>query len=148
MELSYLQRDQILKTHEALWNALNATDSDGYHIDYQDETYSIRIPESRAYASAILPNSSGSPILWITQNLNKSTYGSIAIQKARSKGLDLRITWLVDTTHSQFRYKAQIRTCYNELGNFTDGHIEIYDSHGTEVLWSTDSYYTRRKAMF
>jgi hypothetical protein len=148
MELSEEQRNEILRTHDALWDALYSEDSNRYHIDYRDETYDIRIPESKAYASAILPNSSGSPILWITQNLNKSTYGSMAIQKARTKGLDLRMTWLVDTTHSQFRYKALIKTCYNDIGNFTDGHIEVYDSHGTDVLWSTNSYFTRRKAMF
>lgn len=148
MELTNEQRDQILATHNALWDALYNTDSDRYHIDYRDETYDIRIPESRAYASAILPNSSGSPILWITQNLEKSTYGSLAIQTARTKGLDLRITWLVDTMHSQFKYKGQVKTCFNDIGDMIDGHIEIYDSHGTDVLWSTNSYYTRRKAMF
>ncbi|MFN7318535.1 MAG: hypothetical protein ACK5S6_03390 [bacterium] len=148
MELTNEQRDQILATHNALWDALYNTDSDRYHIDYRDETYDIRIPESRAYASAILPNSSGSPILWITQNLEKSTYGSMAILKARSKGLDLRITWLVDTTHSQFKYKGQVKTCFNDIGDMTDGHIEVYDSHGTDVLWTTNSYYTKRKAMF
>lgn len=148
MELTNEQRDQILATHNALWDALYNIDSDRYHIDYRDETYDIRIPESRAYASAILPNSSGSPILWITQNLEKSTYGSMAILKARSKGLDLRITWLVDTTHSQFKYKGQVKTCFNDIGDMTDGHIEVYDSHGTDVLWTTNSYYTKRKAMF
>lgn len=148
MELSEQQRDQILATHNALWDALYNTDLDRYYINYRDETYDIRIPESRAYASAILPNSSGSPILWITQNLEKSTYGSQAILTARTKRLDLRITWLVDTTHSQFKYKGQVKTCFNDIGDMTDGHIEVYDSYGTDVLWSTNSYYTKRKAMF
>lgn len=148
MELSEEKRIEILRTHQALWDALYSEDSSNLHVDYNHETYSIRIPESRAYASAILPNSNGSPILWITQNLSKSTYGAQAIRTAKSKGLDLRITWLVDNTNSQFRYKGQVKTCYNDIGNFTDGHIEIYDSYGTEVLWSTDSYYTRRKSMF
>lgn len=148
MELTEQQRLEILRTHDALWNALNSDDSSNLHLNYQDESHPIRIPESRAYASAILPNSSGSSILWITQNLTKSTYGSQAIFRARSKGLDLRITWLVDNTYSQFKYKAQVKTCYNDIGDLTDGLIEIYDSYGTEVLWSTDSYFTRRKAMF
>lgn len=148
MELTQEQRDEILKTHNALWNALYDYDSTYHCLDYRDEVYDIRIPDSRSYASVILPNKNGSPILWITQNLDKPTYGSMAIKDARDRHLDLRITWLVDNTNSQFKYKAQVRTCYNDLGEMTDGHIEIYDSYGTDVLWSTNSYFTRRKAMF
>lgn len=148
MELSESERNLILKTHDSLWNALYDYDSTYYCLEYRDEIYDIRVSPSRDYASVILPSKSGNPILWITQNLNKSTYGAIAIAEARRRNLDLRITWLVDNSNSQFKYKAQVKTCYNDIGDITDSHIEVYDSYGTDVLWSTNSYFTRRKAMF
>lgn len=148
MNISEDQLKQILYIHNGLWNAVYDFDSD-YHCLYLDDNkVDIYIPADRGYASVILPNPKGTKFLWITQNLNKSTYGSLAIQRARTKDMDLRITWIVDTRNGQFDYKTNIHTMYDSNGQLVDGKIELYDSLGQEIIWSTNQSLLTRKAKF
>ena len=148
MNISPSQVDAILTDHNALWNALYDHDSDIHCLYIGDQKYDIYIPQDRGYASALLPNPRGIKFLWITQNLNKSTYGSLAIQRARQKNQDLRITWIVDTRNGQFNYRTNIHTLYDDSGTLLSGTIEAYDSLGQETIWSTNQSLITRKAAF
>lgn len=148
MKLSEEQAKTILQTHDALWNAV--LDFDGLHhvLTHDGQKYDIFIPAQRGYASVILPNSNGIPFLWITQNLNKSTYGSLQIKQARDKDLDLRITWVVDTRNGQFNYRSTIKTCRDADHQLMHGSITHFDSYGEETLWSTNKSLITRQAKF
>ena len=148
MELSEEQLKQILYTHNALWNSLYDFDSDIHRLSIDNQQYDIYIPAQRGYASVILPNPKGTKFLWITQNLNKSTYGTQAIQRARDKNLDHRITWIVDTRNGQFNYRTNITTTVDSDGELIRGDIQIYDSLGDETIWSTNKSMITRKARF
>jgi hypothetical protein len=139
---------EILSVHEALWNALYDFDADFHSLEYQGKTYNIHIPAQRGYASVLLPNSNGTNFLWITQNLNKSSYGSSLIQKHRSENKDTRLTWIVDTRHGQFKYVSHIRTTKDDEGNLVYGVLETYNAYGTECLWSTEEFEISRKSKF
>lgn len=130
---------QILDVHHALWNA--TSDPDGEHkLEYKDSYYNIYIPSHQGYASVVLPSGIGKNFLWITQNLNKSSYASIEIKKARSQGDDKRVTWIVDNSNDKFYYCALIKTC-----SYFDGKqdilIEKYSENGTQLVYSTDPFY-------
>lgn len=148
MNISQQQLNQILYIHNALWNAVYDFDSDIHCLTIDNEKYDIYIPADRGYASVILPNPKGINFLWITQNLNKSTYGSQAIQRDRDKNLDTRITWIVDTRNGSFNYRTNIHTTIDSNGDLIRGHIEMYDSLGQEVVWSTNKSMVTRKAKF
>lgn len=148
MNISEEQVKTILNTHNALWNALYDFDADIHVLSYQNNTYDIYLPAQRGYASVILPNHKGTKFLWITQNLNKSTYGSLAIQRARQHNQDHRITWIVDTRNGQFNYRTNISTTADLVGELLHGQIELYDSLGQETVWSTNKSMLTRKAKF
>jgi hypothetical protein len=140
--------ESILAVHNSLWNALYDLDSDTHSLHYNDTKYSIYLPKHRGYASVNLPNPKGTQFLWITQNLNKSTYGTLQIQKARQRDEDQRITWIVDTSNGQFEYRTSIRTTATDTGELIQGSIDMYDSLGTETLWSTNPILITQKAKF
>lgn len=148
MQISNEQLKSILEIHESLWNAVYDFDSDYHSLTYEGQSYDIYIPNERGYASVILPNPKGTKFLWITQNLNKSTYGSLSIQRAREKGQDLRITWIVDTRNGHFNYRSNISTNRDSDGNLISGHVEYYDSLGTETIWNSNQSLLTRKAKF
>ena len=140
--------DSVLAVHNSLWNALYDFDSDTHLLTYKEAQYNIYIPKHRGYASVNLPNSNGIPFMWITQNLNKSTYGTLQIQRARQRNQDHRITWIVDTSHGQFNYKTAIHSTTDDSGTLLHGTIELYDSLGSELVWSTNPLLITREAKF
>lgn len=140
--------ESILAVHNSLWNALYDFDSDIHSLHYNDIQYNIYLPKHRGYASVNLPNPKGTQFLWITQNLNKSTYGTLQIQKARQRNEDQRITWIVDTSNGQFEYRTSIRTTSSDTGELIQGSIDMYDSLGTETVWSTNPLLITQKAKF
>ena len=148
MNISQQQLEQILYIHNSLWNAVYDFDSDIHGLTIDNDKYDIYIPADRGYASVILPNPKGIKFLWITQNLNKSTYGSQAIQRDRNKNLDTRITWVVDTRNGSFNYRTSIHTTVDSNGDLIRGQIEMYDSLGQETIWSTNQSLITRKAKF
>lgn len=148
MSLTDEQATEILNVHNALWNAVYDHDSNNHVLRYKDELYQINIPPHRGYASVLLPNSKGTKFLWITQNLHKSTYGTLAIQRQTSQGNDHRISWIVDTNNGQFNYRSNITTTKDPSGLLLFGAIEIYDSLGKEIIWSNNQMVVTRKAAF
>lgn len=148
MSLTDEQATEILKVHNSLWNAVYDRDSNNQTLIYKNISYQINIPPHKAYASALLPNSTGIKFLWITQNLHKSTYGTLAINNQSIKGNDHRITWIVDTNNGQFNYRSNITTTLNSAGVLIYGAIEIYDSLGKEIIWSNNQAIVTRKAAF
>ena len=148
MNISTEQVDIILSAHNSLWEALYDTELDYHSLHYQGKHYDIYVPQDKGYASAILPNPKWIPFLWITQNLNQSTYGSYEIIEARKRKNDLRFTWIVDTRNGQFTYRTNIKTCTDKDNNLLDGQIEIYDSLGTEMIWNSNKSLLSRKAAF
>jgi len=143
--------ESILAVHNSLYDALYDFNLDIHTLHYNDIKYDIYLPKHRGYASVNLPNSKGTQFLWITQNLNKSTYGTLQIQKARQRGEDQRITWIVDTSNGQFDYRTCIRTTVSQAvptGDLIQGSIEMYDSLGTETVWSTNPLLITQKAKF
>jgi len=147
MELTSNQIENILTTHNTLWDTLYDDTKQYSQLEYQGNIYDIFIQADRGYASTIIPNAKGIPFLWITQNLHKSTYGSYQIQEAKNKNQDLRITWIVDTRNNRFVYVSNIYTKY-ESSNLIYGKIEYYDSLGTGILWSSNPTEIPRKAKF
>lgn len=148
MHISEQIKDEILSVHNTLWNAVYDESNSILTVNYLSKDYPIRISKEHSFASALLPNSNGISFLWITQNLNKSSYATLNIQRDKSKGLDTRITWVVDTRNGQFNYKSNIRTTVDSNGLLTYSSIENYTDYGTTVLWSTVSHEITQKAKF
>lgn len=147
------QAQLILAVHDTLWDHLYAAKNQGFYagnaqIKYQEQDHNINIPQHLGYASVLLPNANGRKYLWITQNLNKSSYGSLAIARCAEQAIDHRITWIVDTNDGGFIYRTNITTTRDSNGNIFAGSIEIYDSLGTETIWSHNKALTKRKAAF
>lgn len=148
MDITEAQVKQTLYVHDQLWNYLHGKTNGNNILEYDGSEYIIQQPSHKGYASVVLPNSRGKNFLWITQNLNKTTYGSMAIERYKSEGKDHRITWIVDTNNGDFKYRSNISTVLDSSGNLIDGTIEIYDSLGRAVVWSKNKMYTTRKAAF
>lgn len=121
---------EILNTHHSLWNR-------DLKLNYRGNTYDIYNPEHGGFSSVILPNENGYNFLWITQNLNKSSYGTLDIIQSRSQGDDKRITWIVDNNANTFKYVGVISTC-DYFNGFQTQLIERYTEGGTIVVYSSD----------
>lgn len=147
MKLTNEQAEEILKVHHSLWNAALDFDSTVHSLQYKEHNYTIQIANHRGYASVLLPNSKGTKFMWITQNLQKSTYGTLEINRARERGEDHRITWVVDTRQGAFVYRCNITTTFKD-GEMIFGAIEIYDDLGKEIVWSTNKSYITKEAEF
>jgi len=131
----------ILRVHHALWNRESFIERGG-------QKYTPFVPAHDGYISVVLPNEQGHNLLWITQNLNKSTSGSLEIKKARSLGNDKRITWIVDNSNSKFLYLGSVHTC-----NYFDGQEDIiieryYQDEPTQVLWTNMPFYLPAKSKY
>lgn len=148
MKLTNQEIQLILNTHDALWEAYYNLNDSFQSLEYKGETYPINKPSHQGYASVIIPNDNGTPFLWITQNLNKSSYGTSLIEKHKQEGKQTQLTWIVDTRSGRFRYVSHIYTTKDKDQNLIYGLIESYDSFGTEVLWSTIPSEIPRKAAF
>jgi hypothetical protein len=147
MKITDEQANELFKVHDALWNAVYDRDSTIHNLAYKGNDYTIQIANHKGYASVMLPNSKGIKFMWITQNLNKSTYGTLAINKARNENQDHRITWIVDTRNGGFAYRSNITTTFKD-GQMIYGTIEIYDDFGKKVVWSTNKSFITRQAEF
>lgn len=148
MSISNEIAKEIFDVHHALWDSLIKIDEPAHSLEYQNQTYKINISPDRGYASCHLPNENGKMFLWITQNLNKSTSGSYQIKQAMERGEQRRTTWVVDTSTGNFKYRSNITTSKDKHNNLVFAQIEIYDSLGTEILWTTTPYGPTKKAKF
>jgi len=130
----------ILRIHHALWNREDFIERDG-------KQYSLYTPSHGGYCSVVLPNDQGYNLLWITQNINKSSYGTLAIKRAIAQGDDLRITWIVDNNNSKFKYIGVVNTCMY-YDNSQDIIIERYTDDGTEVVYTNMPFYRPAKSKY
>jgi len=148
MKISQETVDEILAVHDSLWEAVYSTDESTPSITYKGNTYPIQVPRHKGYASVMLPNSTGTRFMWITQNLHKSSYGTLAIERARKHGEDQRLTWILDTSNGGFINRTCITTTRNSNLDLVAGQIEIYDSLGRETVWSHNQALVTRGAEF
>lgn len=131
----------ILRIHHALWNKEDFIERGG-------QKYTPFVPPHNGYVSVVLPNEQGYNLLWITQNMNKSTYGSEQIRKAQSLGNNLRITWIVDNSNSRFIYLGCVNTC-----DYFDGKqdiiIERYSQdQPDQVVWTNMPFHAPVKSKY
>lgn len=119
---------ELLALHHALWDLDDK-------VQYFGTWYDVYKPEHKGFSRVLVPGKSGKNIMYITQNLNKSSYGTIEIQRAAKKGETVRITWVVDPSEGTFKYIGLIKT--------TPSHtvVEKYTSFGTQILYHTDPYF-------
>jgi len=148
MNISQETIDEILSVHESLWEAVYSTDNSRPSISYKGNTYHIQLPPHKAYASVLLPNGTGTNFLWVTQNMRKSSYGTMAIERALKRNEDHRISWILDTSNGGFTTRTCISTTRNSSLDLIDGQIEIYDSLGKETIWSHNKLLVTGKAQF
>jgi hypothetical protein len=148
MKISQQTVDEILSVHNSLWEAVYSADESPSTLTYKGNTYPIQIPHHRGYASAMLPNDKGTRFMWITQNLRKPSYGTMAIERAKKFGEDHRMSWVVDTSNGGFNYRSYVSTTKSSALELIAGHIEIYDSLGREIVWSHNQALITRGAEF
>lgn len=127
--------EQILNVHHALWDMKP-------EVIYFGNSYKVKHADHKGYSSVILPGKSGKNILVITQNLNKSTYGTLEIQRAATLGQTTRITWIVDTSMGGFNYVGVVKTCFD----FTV--VERYDQYGTHTVYHTNPKFQPVKSAY
>lgn len=125
--------NQILAVHHSLWNHTPT-------IKYGGISYPTYTPSHEGYTSVILPNDNAKNFLWITQNLNKSSYATSEITKAQTLGHVKRITWIVDNNDNKFNYCGMVKTCAY-FDSTQDIFIEKYIGDTTKVIYSSDPTY-------
>jgi hypothetical protein len=120
---------ELLSLHHSLW------DMDD-EVSYFGNEYEVYKPEHKGFSRVLVPGKSGKKILFITQNLHKSSYGTLEIQRAAKEGKTVRITWIIDPSEGTFTYIGCIKT--------TDDYtrIERYSSFGTHKMYYEQHYTT------
>lgn len=126
---------ELLAFHHSLWNMDDK-------VKYFGVWYDVYKPEHKGFSRVVVPGKSGKNIMYITQNLNKSTYGTQEIQRAAKKGKTTRITWIVDPTDGKFNYIGVIKTTDE------DSLIEQYNSFGTQVLYHSNPKFQSAKSAY
>jgi len=133
--LSSYVLSELLSLHHSLWNMDN-------NVQYFGVWYDVYKPEHKGFSRVVVPGKSGKNIMYITQNLNKSTYGTQEIQHAAKQGKTTRITWIIDPSEGKFTYIGLIKT--------TDDYtiIEQYNSFGTQVLYHSNPLFQPSKSAY
>lgn len=131
---------EILDVHEALWNKEST-------VQYRGVTATVYRPNHEGYSSVILPGSDGASYQWITQNMNKSSYGTSRIIRARAQGEDHRITWIIDNTEAKFTYIGRIESIRYPDGKY-DATIDRYSGDLSYVYYTTNSLYKNKKSLY
>ena len=126
---------RLLYLHHALWDMDNT-------IEYFGTVYPVYQSKDKGFSRVIVPGKSGKNILYITQNLNKSTYGTLEIQAAAKAGKTTRMTWIIDPSDGGFKLIGLIKT--------TDDYqvIERYTSFGTEVVYHSNPIHQPTKSRY
>lgn len=116
---------ELFNVHHSLWDM----DDD---VNYFGNWYKVYKPHHRGFSRVLVPGKSGKNIMFVTQNLNKSTYGTLEIQRAAKRGETIRITWIVDPSEGTFNYIGLIKTS----PGFSV--IEKYTKLGTQVMYHSN----------
>ena len=80
---------ELLTLHNSLWDKSD-------EVQYFGNTYKVYKSEDNSFSRVLLPGKSGKNIIYMTQDLNESNYGTLAIQRAAKLGKTYRITWIID----------------------------------------------------
>jgi hypothetical protein len=126
---------ELLALHHSLWDMDDK-------VKYFGQWYDVYKPEHKGFSRVIVPGKSGKNIAYITQNLNKSSYGTMEIQRAAKLGKTTRITWIVDPSDGKFNLTGLIKTS----DDYTV--IEQYNSFGTQVLYHSDPKFQTAKSAY
>lgn len=133
--------EQILSVHTQLWEGQDM-------ITYKDQLAPSHFSSDQGYRSVHLNNSQGTPHMWLTQNLSKSTYGTYSIRRASELGERLRITWIIRTIDNTYRYTGRIETHeYFDEHRPDRIHIETYSGNDVNVVYSTNEVYASEKSI-
>lgn len=126
---------ELLTLHNSLWNKSD-------EVQYFGNTYKVYKSEDNSFSRVLLPGKSGKNIIYMTQDLNESNYGTLAIQRAAKLGKTYRITWIIDPSQRDTNYIGLIQT--------TDEYdlIEQYTSHGTMTLYHSDPKFMPAKSAY
>jgi hypothetical protein len=135
MTISDKALNELLSVHNGLWDMKS-------EVSFYGRSYTTHTASHKGYTSVVLPSKTGSKLLYITQNLNKSTYGTLEIQRAAKEGKTVKLTWIVDTSDGQYEYKGLIKTTPDLT------YIESYSSFGTAIAYSTDPNYIPIKSRY
>lgn len=126
---------ELLQVHHGLWDMKS-------EIEFYGQSYPTYTASHKGYTSVVLPSKNGGNLLYITQNLNKSSYGSLQIQREAAKGRVVRITWVIDTSKGQYTYRGLIKTTPEVTT------IESYTSFGTHLLYTSDPNHIPSKSQY
>jgi len=125
MTQTYDMIDELLRVHHDLWDMKSK-------VNYFAGEYPIYTSDTRSYSKVLLPGRFGKDVLFITQDLDISTYGTLEIQRAQRKGEVVRITWIVDPQEGRFNYIGLIKTTPNMT------LIERYTHQGDTITMYSD----------
>jgi hypothetical protein len=123
---------ELLTLHNSLWDMCD-------EVQYFGNTYKVYKSEDKSFSRVLLPGKSGKNIIYMTQDLNESNYGTLAIQRAAKLGKTYRITWITDPSKGDI---GLIRTT-EEFSL-----IEQYTSHGTMTLYHSDPKFMPAKSAY
>lgn len=126
---------RLLYLHHALWD-MDST------VEYFGTVYPVYISKTRSFSRVIVPGKSGKNIVYVTQNLSKSTYGTLEIQEAARRGKTTRITWIYDPADGEFKLTGVIKTTDDQ------SVIERYTDFGTEVVYHSNPILQSRKSIY
>jgi hypothetical protein len=123
---------ELLTLHNSLWDMCD-------EVQYFGNTYKVYKSEDKSFSRVLLPGKSGKNIIYMTQDLNESNYGTLAIQRAAKLGKTYRITWIIDPSKGDI---GLIHTTEEfDL-------IEQYTSHGTKTLNHSDPKFMPAKSAY
>ena len=126
---------ELLALHNSLWDMSD-------EVKYFGKTYKVYKSEDKSFSRVLLPGKSGKNIIYMTQDLNESTYGTLAIQRAAKLGNTYRITWIVDPSKTNTQYIGLIKT----TEDFS--LIEQYTPYGTMTLYHSDPKFMPAKSAY
>lgn len=126
---------ELFTLHHSLWDMCD-------EVEYFGNTYKVYKSEDNSFSRVLLPGKSGKNIIYMTQDLNESTYGTLAIQRAARKGKTYRITWIIDPSQQDSNYIGLIQT--TEEFNL----IEQYTPYGTMTLYHSDPKFMPAKSAY
>lgn len=135
MSISTETINTLIYLHHDLWDRKD-------EIYYYGKSYPVVKPENKGFAMVKVPSKSGKNIIYITQNLDKSSYGTLEILNAAKRNKTIRITWIVQVINNQYKYIGLIKT--------TDEYtaIERYSDYGTELLYHSDPNFKPIKSAY
>jgi hypothetical protein len=123
---------ELLTLHNSLWDMCD-------EVQYFGNTYKVYKSKDKSFSRVLLPGKSGKNIIYMTQDLNESNYGTLAIQRAAKLGKTYRITWIIDPSKGDI---GLIHTTEEfDL-------IEQYTSHGTMTLYHSDPKFMPAKSAY